>query len=361
MRFPSRSLLAFAAAICCTASDHGFAQASFHTTPAAFAAALPPGSLFEFTETFEETTAGPNSVGMIPAPLQSGVPNTSFPAGLSHPGLVISATANPQLFLATPTAFGATSTVVGADFFVDTTILDFTNPNTRAVSLDKHILYGGNGMIDVAVFDAALNPIGAMTVPGGVVPTFLGITSTTSIGRITLAAQASGDEPVDNISTYLLSGVPFCFGDGSGTACPCGNTGAMGKGCRNSAVMAGAQLVASGTQSISSPSLVLTATGMPANKPCFFYQGTTQQSGGAGIVFGDGKRCAGGIPVLLGYKTTTGGMATFPSGMDPQIPAVGGIMSSGIRTYQVTYYDTAAFCTPSLFNHTNGVQVTWTM
>jgi hypothetical protein len=153
----------------------------------------------------------------------------------------------------------------------------------------------------------------------------------------------------------------FCFGDGSGTACPCMNNGAAGNGCRNSAVMAGANLVGAGTPSLMSPAHVLTATGMPANKPCFFYQGTSQQSGGAGIVFGDGLRCAGGVPVLLGYKTTTGGMASFPSGMDPQIPVVGGIMAPGTRTYQVTYYDTAVFCTPNVFNHTNGVEIVWSM
>ena len=39
----------------------------------------------------------------------------------------------------------------------------------------------------------------------------------------------------------------FCLGDGTGAACPCGNTGSSGNGCANSTFAAGGHLAASGT------------------------------------------------------------------------------------------------------------------
>jgi hypothetical protein len=156
------------------------------------------------------------------------------------------------------------------------------------------------------------------------------------------------------------AGTPFCFGAGGtgSTPCPCTNVGAAGNGCPNSASAAGANLAATGLVSLSGDTLQLTGSGMPS-KSCFYYQGTSMQSGGAGIVFGDGLRCAGGVPVLLGYRLNMSGASMFPGMMGTPISIAGGVMAPGTRTYQVTYQDTAAFCTPSQFNHTNGVTVFW--
>jgi hypothetical protein len=150
----------------------------------------------------------------------------------------------------------------------------------------------------------------------------------------------------------------FCFGDGSGTACPCMNTGSAGNGCPNSTNPAGANLAASGSACLSTDTLVLMGSGMPL-KSCFYYQGARMQNGGAGLAFGDGLRCAGGVPVLIGYKFNSAGASSYPGPFDPLISTVGGVMGPGTRTYQITYQDTAAFCTPAQFNHTNGVSVTW--
>jgi hypothetical protein len=53
------------------------------------------------------------------------------------------------------------------------------------------------------------------------------------------------------------------------------------------------------------------------------------------------------------------GASMFPGMMGVPISMAGGVMAPGTRTYQVTYQDTVAFCTPSQFNHTNGVSVFW--
>src|SRR5207249_3432924 len=90
-------------------------------------------------------------------------------------------------------------------------------------------------------------------------------------------------------STLGGPGQVFCSGDGTSTACPCGNNGASGHGCANSLNANGAALGSSGTASVSADTLVLTGTGMPDSSALYF-QGTTQIS----VVFGDGLRCAGG-------------------------------------------------------------------
>ena len=57
------------------------------------------------------------------------------------------------------------------------------------------------------------------------------------------------------------TGVPYCFGDGIGSACPCGNVGAIGRGCDNSAQSTGARLRAEGQAMISADSVTLRVDG----------------------------------------------------------------------------------------------------
>lgn len=147
----------------------------------------------------------------------------------------------------------------------------------------------------------------------------------------------------------------FCFGDGTGTACPCGNNGAAGSGCANSSNAAGAVLAASGLASVSADTLVLTGSGMPATGSCLYFQGTTQIS----TSFGDGLRCAGGTVVRLGTKVNSAGSSQYPAAGDQLISIRGMVPPGATRTYQAWYRNAAAFCTPSTFNLSNGVAITW--
>lgn len=153
--------------------------------------------------------------------------------------------------------------------------------------------------------------------------------------------------------------VLYCFGDGSGAACPCANSGTAGNGCANSVFVTGAHLATSGQTSISPDLLLLTASSMP-NSSCLYFQGTTQQAGGAGVPFGDGLRCAGGVIVRLGVKMNSSGTSSYPVGGDLAISIRGGVAAGDVRTYQAWYRNATIFCTASTFNLTNGVQVTWT-
>jgi hypothetical protein len=165
----------------------------------------------------------------------------------------------------------------------------------------------------------------------------------------------------DNTIDWLAgSGTPvtsFCSGDGTATACPCGNSGAAGAGCASS-VGLGATLAGTGNASIANDSFVLGGSGMP-NSSALYFQGTTQFNGGLGSVFGDGLRCAGGTIVRLGTKTNSGGSSAYPGPGDVVISIRGANAAGSTRTYQVWYRNAAAFCTPSTFNLSNGIQLTW--
>jgi len=147
----------------------------------------------------------------------------------------------------------------------------------------------------------------------------------------------------------------FCFGDGSSTACPCGNSGASGRGCANSLNASGALLDATGAASLANDTLVLAGSGMP-NSSALYFQGTTQVA----TAFGDGLRCAGGSVVRLGTKLNAAGASQYPAAGDPTVSVRGLVTSSGsLRTYQCWYRNAASFCTPSTFNLSNGVAITW--
>jgi trimeric autotransporter adhesin len=150
-------------------------------------------------------------------------------------------------------------------------------------------------------------------------------------------------------------GVAECFGDGSGAACPCSNLGGMGNGCANSVNVTGANLKSSGTATISSDTVVLTARGMP-NASALYFQGTTATSS----TFGDGLLCTAGAILRLGAKPSINGSSQYPEPGDASIHVRGRVFAGGTRLYQVYYRDAAAFCTTSTFNLTNVLRVLWT-
>ncbi len=157
------------------------------------------------------------------------------------------------------------------------------------------------------------------------------------------------------------AGEDFCNGDGSSTACPCGNASNPGQngGCLNSLGQAG-RLRAEGVPSLAHDTLNLFSAGIPPNGPQLFFQGTSRRNGGMGQVLGDGLFCAGGTMTRLGViPGDQTGSATLPSGGAQAVSILGGVTSPGVRTYQGWYRNAASFCTGATFNLTNGWEVTW--
>ncbi len=149
--------------------------------------------------------------------------------------------------------------------------------------------------------------------------------------------------------------VNFCAGDGSGTACPCGNEVPAGvaAGCRHSAG-AGAVLRGEGVPSVNCESFGLRAANLPGIGAVLFFQGTARVSGGAGAVFGDGLRCVDGVVVRLGTLIPSGGAAELD---DPG--QLGGATPGTTLYYQAWYRNTAPFCAPTGFNLTDALEVVW--
>jgi hypothetical protein len=159
----------------------------------------------------------------------------------------------------------------------------------------------------------------------------------------------------------VSTGTTFCSGDGTATACPCGNSGAAGNGCASSVNANGGNLSATGNASLTGDTVVLAGTGMP-NSSALYFQGTTQQNAGNGSAFGDGLRCAGGTVVRLGTTANVGGASMYPFGANPSVSVKGNISmltAPVTRTYQIWYRNAAAFCTASTFNLTNGLEIVW--
>jgi hypothetical protein len=157
-------------------------------------------------------------------------------------------------------------------------------------------------------------------------------------------------------------GIPFCAGDGSGTACPCGpdQSGAAGLGCVNS-TGSGAQLASTGLASLAADSVQLHVAQLPAPSFVLFLQGSDRQAGGAGAPFGEGLMCLGGLVRKLAVRESAGGTLAYGAGIAGDVPlSTGGVVMPGSTLhYQVHYRDAQSSCGLATFNTTNGLSLVW--
>lgn len=177
--------------------------------------------------------------------------------------------------------------------------------------------------------------------------------------RVARDPASSRTQPVELTTTFAPNEI-VCAGDGTGAACPCGNSGLSRHGCDNSAGSGGALLGNSGVASVALDSLTLHTRDATPMGIALYFQGTS--SLGAGQAFGDGLRCVGGASVRLGLRASVAGTSSFGAadGAATSIALAGGLPASGgERYYQVWYRDAQAFCSSATFNLSNGVRVVW--
>jgi len=160
-------------------------------------------------------------------------------------------------------------------------------------------------------------------------------------------------------------GIAYCFGDGMAAACPCGNSGAAGRGCENSATTGGSRQAATGTASLAADTVVLTASDELPTALSIMLQGDTSVPH---TFFGDGLRCAGGILKRLYVKNAVLGEVSAPAlGDDPvsvRSSALGDPLAPGMVRFYQTYYRDAnpGFCVNppgNTWNISNGLMIFW--
>ena len=141
-------------------------------------------------------------------------------------------------------------------------------------------------------------------------------------------------------------GNAYCFGDGSGAACPCGATGGAGEGCMTTSG-SGASLAGGGNADVNADTFSLSVAGAPAGKPGLFFQGNTMTMN----PMGDGIMCSNSTS-RYGVQFLSGAGAASISGL-------GANSASGASTnYQFWFRDPANSCGGG-FNYSNGWTVTW--
>jgi Tol biopolymer transport system component len=231
-----------------------------------------------------------------------------------------------------------------------------------------------NGASDVFVHDLATGVTARVSVSSpGSEGDYLSVAGTlTPDGRrvafVSLASTLVAGDFNDTYDVFVrdraLLGSEFCFGDGTQGACPCGNSGAAGRGCENSAATGGALLFATGT--IVPDTLQFCAQGELAGALSILLQGNTAVA--PALSFGDGLRCAGGLLKRLYVANAVLGALSVPGAGDLSVSAQSGALGDPLgpgaqRFYQVYYRDPdPGYCAApagNTWNVSNAVQILW--
>ncbi len=165
------------------------------------------------------------------------------------------------------------------------------------------------------------------------------------------------DQPLELVCQPGLAGV---------LACPCANPPAGAtRGCDNSSATGGAILAGSGTPSLASDTLHLSASDEKPTATSVVLQGNALLP--AGTVFGQGVRCVGGTLKRLYVKSAVGGGVVVPGAGDATISARSAALGAAItagqhRWYCVYYRDPSVLGScpvTSTFNVTPTLEASW--
>jgi hypothetical protein len=161
---------------------------------------------------------------------------------------------------------------------------------------------------------------------------------------------------LDFFVQHPIVSTPICLGDVTVALCPCGNIGALGRGCASSSFPGGALLTGAGTASVGNDTFVLRADDIPG--PALFIQSNGLAA--TPIPFGDGLLCTSVGITRLGVVFPTGTSAFYPGGTTPAPIHVAGNVSVGnTKHYQCWYRSVPALCGPGNYNLTQGLTITW--
>jgi FG-GAP-like repeat/Bacterial Ig-like domain len=165
-------------------------------------------------------------------------------------------------------------------------------------------------------------------------------------------------DEIADVVTFMENQPPnvqlFCFGDGTGTPCPCGNSGDPGHGCNNVQDTGGVNVTTGAFQSQGPGQGIaqLVATGFsPSTSPVIVpIRSPSVQNGGLGVPLADGLICLGSPVVRLKLQTAQNGTASI---------VLRHQAGPGTFHYQLFYRNQGNFCSPGQFNSTNAVTLVW--
>lgn len=191
--------------------------------------------------------------------------------------------------------------------------------------------------------------------------------SLASLGGTHLVGAPGRAVPVSGAgATYVYSqencppGLAYCFGDGSQTQCPCGNSQpGSGEGCPNS-TGSGAILAAAGSTSYAANDLVLDLVQMPGGITGMVIAGSTSMS--SNLFFG-GLLCVGGNNERGPIFISTGNGRASVTDLVNQMGADGGgtLIQPGNTVYfQIWYRDPLSSPCDKRANFSNGLEVLYT-
>ena len=227
---------------------------------------------------------------------------------------------------------------------------------TGNISLTPQFTDLANGDLSLAGSSVGLDAGSNSMVPAGIL---LDKAHNPRFADAPVSDAGSGTAPIVDIGAYEFTPVQilaFCSGDGSGTPCPCSNVGGSGEGCANT-TGSGAVLSGVGSVSVSAADLVLRASQLTQG-PGLFFQGNNAVNSGNGNIFGDGLRCAGGGVIRLEVRFANAGN-NYTADSTLPVAAAGGASAGQTKRYQYWYRDSGTSPCASLFNLSNGVEVTW--
>ncbi|MFT7670393.1 MAG: hypothetical protein ACI8X5_003101 [Planctomycetota bacterium] len=177
-------------------------------------------------------------------------------------------------------------------------------------------------------------------------------------GQTTTLLNVAPNQTQTVVAPPAKAGFSYCVGDGTGAACPCGNTGNAGAGCANSSG-GGATMTGAGQASFASDTLTFGISGVPGAKPGLLIRGNNQVNGGLGNGVGDGLFCAGGASQRSQvYVTDATGNTILTNWYGA---GFGSVANMGTATnYQFWFRDPMVGPCATGFNFSNAWTVTYT-
>ena len=184
---------------------------------------------------------------------------------------------------------------------------------------------------------------------------FAGWQDTGGIVQVELQDFANTWSPLIDDHGFGVLGTPgaaYCFGDATGSSCPCSAFGAIGQGCANTSGF-GATLIAHGFHSFSDDTFEIQVDGVPGNKPGLLLRGDNHVA----VLAGDGILCTSGNTMRSHVQVTNAGTMTFT---DSAGSPFGAVANLGAPTnFQCWYRDPSNPCSGAGFNFTNAWEVTY--